>query len=273
MVMSLQLQKLAEQFQNEYAAAKEANLKRYQEAIKMYDEMIEQYKPGGGFGAGFEAQLEGVKKRDTGTALQHQISSGLFGVQSTGGISSRWEAEVGSPARLQLEDMRMGRYGEALMNKAGAVERREDEYPDSSLIANLYMQAAQVGSLGSVSGRSSRSPSSSGMPYPTKSTAVSATPARSSSMSNADAYSAYLAKNAGLFSQPSSVPSTPPAPAGTQYNPGGTTGWSKTPTASEQAQVEARLKKMYPQMYKPGWGKSAPNKTMPGNVGNWSPYL
>jgi len=258
MAMSSQLSSLAAKFESEYASAKKANLERYQQAIGMYDEVIEQYKPGGSFGAGFEAQLEGVKKKDTGTAMQHQISSGLFGVQSTGGISNRWEAEVGSPARLQLEDMRMGRYSEAMMNKAGAVERREDEYPDSGLIANLYMQAAQMGSGGLIAGHGSGGgPSSMGL-SPMGSPSSASSPSATGSMSNADAYSAYLAKNAGMFNQTPTQAKTPSSsstylspsertkPTGTQYNTGGTTGWSKTPTASEQTQITANLKKLYP---------------------------
>ena len=92
MAMSEQLATLAKKFESEYASAKTANLKRYQQAMGMHDEIIEQYKPGGGFGAGFESQLESRKIKDVGTSMQQQISSGLYGVQSTGGIGRRWES-------------------------------------------------------------------------------------------------------------------------------------------------------------------------------------
>ncbi len=263
MAMSQQLATLAKKFESEYASAKTANLKRYQQAMGMYDEIIEQYKPGGGFGAGFESQLESRKVKDVGTSMQQQISSGLFGVQSTGGIGRRWESEVGTPARLQLEDVRMGRYGEAITSKAGAIERREDEYPDSSLIANLYMQASQTGPVGSIpsSGINRSRLASTGMPSP-----VTGGPATPAQTRTTEPYSAYLARTAGTAKKTQAQAPTRPT-----YAPGGTTGRALKPTTSEQAQIDVRLKKMYPQMSKPGWGKTTTKRASPGP--SYSPGL
>jgi hypothetical protein len=142
MAVSKQLGKLAEQFQAEFASAKEANIKRYQQALDIQDQIIAEYTPGGGFGAGYEAQLERQKTQDVGRVTQHAIDTGMFGVQTTGAAGQRWEAEVGAPARLQLEDVRRQRYTGALQAKEGVIERRTDAYPEFGLIADLYREAA-----------------------------------------------------------------------------------------------------------------------------------
>ncbi|KKL93955.1 hypothetical protein LCGC14_1869520 [marine sediment metagenome] len=142
MPISNVLGSLAQKFEGYYEEAKTANLERYAEAKNIYEENVAQYAPGGGFGAGYEAQLTQAKRGDVGTQMQHQISSGLYGVQTTGALGQQWESKVGAPARLQLEDLRRERYTGAQKDLAGVIERREDEYPDFSLIANLYERAA-----------------------------------------------------------------------------------------------------------------------------------
>jgi hypothetical protein len=146
MALSEQLNALAQKFETEYASAKEANLSRYEEALGIQDQIIAEYSPGGGFGAGVEASLQQQKTQDVGRVIQHQIDSGLFGVQTTGGAAQRWEREVGSPARLQLQDLRSQRYTDALQAKEGVIERRTDAYPDFRLIADLYRQAGDAAS-------------------------------------------------------------------------------------------------------------------------------
>jgi len=139
------LGELADTAMSEYKLAKQANIDRYREAKSLYEENLSQYQPGGAFGRGFEEQLKSAKLEDVGRQTQHQISSGLWGVQSTGAIGSQWEKKVGAPARLQLADMRMGKLAESRKDLAGVIERREDEYPDFRLIADLYQQAAASG--------------------------------------------------------------------------------------------------------------------------------
>jgi len=64
--MANDLRSLAQGLQEEYATAKGENIKRYQEALGIWDKISAQYEPGGGFGAGFEAQLERTKTKDVG---------------------------------------------------------------------------------------------------------------------------------------------------------------------------------------------------------------
>lgn len=142
MAVSEQLAQLAQRFEQQYADAKAANIDRYVEAKNLYEENLAQFAPGGGFGAGYEAQIQQAKKTAVGEGMQHQISAGLYGVQSTGALGQQFESKVGMPARLQLEDLRRTKYGDALKDLAGVIERREDEYPDARLIADLYLQAA-----------------------------------------------------------------------------------------------------------------------------------
>ena len=135
-------QDIIAQFQQQQEGARLANEQRYQEAMELYGQIIEQYEPGGAFGAGYEAQLERTKTRDVAASQQALISGGLFGTSVTAGLPKKWEEEVGQPARLKLEDVRMGRYTEAVGAKAGLIERREDVGPDYATIAQLSMAAA-----------------------------------------------------------------------------------------------------------------------------------
>jgi hypothetical protein len=98
------------------------------------------YAPGGEFGKGYEAQLERTKTRDVAGAAQQLISSGLYGSTTAAGLGKKWEEDVGAPARLKLEDLRMDRYVQAWREKAAFQERIEDRYPDYGLIAGLRSQ-------------------------------------------------------------------------------------------------------------------------------------
>jgi len=135
------IEDLIQSFQQQQEAARQANIQRYEEALQIYDEIIKQYRPEGGFLKGAYAELGREKERTLAGQQQQLVSSGLFGTSITAGLGQKWEAEVGQPARLKLEDVRMGRLSEALQAKAGAVERREDVGPDYSLIAQLAAQA------------------------------------------------------------------------------------------------------------------------------------
>jgi len=129
-------------FQAQQAAANRANQIRYAQALKLYDQIVKQYEPGGGFGAGWEAQLGRQKTKDIAAGEQSLISSGLFGTTITAGMPKKWEEEIGTPARLKLEDIRMERLSGALQAKAGLIERREDIGPDYGMIAQM---ASQIG--------------------------------------------------------------------------------------------------------------------------------
>jgi hypothetical protein len=106
-------------------SAREKTEARYGEAKNIYDQMIDMFAPGGGFG-------EQAKKQMIASGQQSLVSSGLFGTTQAAGL--------GMAATGQIEGMRAGKYGEALMAKAGLLERREDEGPDYKLIASLMQQ-------------------------------------------------------------------------------------------------------------------------------------
>ena len=135
---------IMQSMQSSSAAARAANLKRLGEVKGIYDEIINRYRPGGGFGAGFEAQLERAKGRDVASGTQALVSSGLYGTTQTAGLGKKWEEEVGAPARLKLEDLRMDRLSEAQRGKAGVIERVEDQYPDYAMLANLMRSASSA---------------------------------------------------------------------------------------------------------------------------------
>jgi len=129
--------------QSQQDSANSANLKRYDQMMTIYDEIIKRYAPGGTFGTSFEQLLASQKERDVGQSKQDLISSGLFGSESLAGTGNQWEASVGAPARLKMEDLRMERLSNAQIGKADAIERRTDTGPDYDAFANLMTQAAQ----------------------------------------------------------------------------------------------------------------------------------
>ena len=133
--------------EGEYKEALAANEKRYAQAMAIYDEIINRYQPGGGFGKAALGQLEEQKVRDVGEETQAQISGGLFGTSVTAGLGTKWESEVGAPARLRLEDIMMERLSQAQLGKAGFIERREDVYPDVGAAAQ-YAAAGGAGAGG-----------------------------------------------------------------------------------------------------------------------------
>lgn len=125
--------------------ANAANEKRYEEAKGIYQGIAETYAPGGTFGQGALATFERQKTRDISSASQSLVDSGLYNTTVTAGLDKKYEEEVGNPFRLNLEDVRMQRYGEAQAGLAGLVERRTDQAPDPNLYANLQQGASSGG--------------------------------------------------------------------------------------------------------------------------------
>lgn len=143
---------ILQQTQQRESASIAANQQRLDQATAIYDEIIARYRPGGSFGKGYLAQLETQKVQDVGKATQQQISSGLAGTTVTSGLGSAWEANVGQPARLKLEDIQMERLSGAQANKAGLIERVENPSPDYGLLAQLAAAQGQGGGGGSGGG-------------------------------------------------------------------------------------------------------------------------
>jgi len=169
--------------------ARAENLKRYNAMMDIYDEIVARSKPGGAFEKRGLETIARAKVKGVGEETQQLISSGLFGTTTMAGAGRRWDADVGMPARGKLEDIMEERHTSAQLAKAGAMERREDEYPDYGLLASLAMQAApsqtqspyqmpKFGSSGTTSPSSSFSSAQwSGSDTPSSSTGYGMTPA------------------------------------------------------------------------------------------------
>lgn len=140
-------QDLVNMFQTAMQEANQANIARYEQGLGIWESIVNQYAPGGGFGAGMEAQLERAKTRDVAAAQQQMVSSGLWNTTVAAALPKKWEEEIGTPGRLQIEDIRRQRYGESLAGQAGFIERRTDQPPSMELFANL-MSGAYAGPAG-----------------------------------------------------------------------------------------------------------------------------
>ena len=125
------------QISRQQASAKQANLQRYAQAMKIYEDIIGRTAPGGAFEKAGLAQIETAKTRGVGREMQQLISGGMFGTTTAAGVERGWEADVGAPARLRLEDIMEQRRTTAQLGKAGFIERREDVYPDYSSLLQM----------------------------------------------------------------------------------------------------------------------------------------
>lgn len=139
--MQQAIEKVLTQFETASAEAKAANLARKQEVLDIYSGMESMYAPEGDYGKSYLSDLQQQKVQDVGSAMQTDISRGLYGIQNYG---QSWEKSVGISARAKLEDLRTEKLSSVLGQKASFLERIEEPYPDYSTIATLIMQAANT---------------------------------------------------------------------------------------------------------------------------------
>lgn len=128
---------LTRQISTQQESAKQANIQRYEQAMKIYEDIISRTAPGGAFEKAGLAQIETAKTRGVGKEMQQLISGGMYGTTTAAGVGRGWEADVGAPARLRLEDIMEQRRTTAQLGKAGFIERREDVYPDYNALLQM----------------------------------------------------------------------------------------------------------------------------------------
>jgi len=127
-------------FQIAGARARAANIARQRRIESIYDEMMRRFQPGGAFERRGLGEIERARTRGVGQEMQQMISSGMYGTTTAAGIPRQWEAEVGAPARLRLEDIMQQRLTGIQMQKAGFLERIQEPYPDYSMLMSAIMR-------------------------------------------------------------------------------------------------------------------------------------
>jgi hypothetical protein len=140
---------LLAKFQVSQDAANAANEQRYQEGLQIFDKMIGQYETGGTFEKATEATLARGEKKAVAQGTQSLVSSGLASTTTAAGLGKKYQEEVGEPARARAADVSTQRMNEALSQKAGFIERREDTGPGFAMIAEL---AKSIGAGAQASG-------------------------------------------------------------------------------------------------------------------------
>jgi hypothetical protein len=136
---------ILDKYEKSYAEARSANELRYQQGMDILGKAVQRYQPGGDFGKGAMAQYEQGKTQAMAGGMQSLVNAGLSNTTVAAGLPLAYEQEVGTPFRLQLEDMRMGNLTEAEQAKTAFIEKRQDPYPDFGMFAQLAMQAATSG--------------------------------------------------------------------------------------------------------------------------------
>lgn len=117
-----------------------ANKAREKEIRALFQDILGRYGEGGSFGAGYQSELERTKTRDVASGTQSLVSAGLSNTTQAAGIGKKWEEEVGAPARLRLEDLRMDRLSQAERDYGSFIERISDTGPDINMISQLLSQ-------------------------------------------------------------------------------------------------------------------------------------
>ena len=136
------LDKFINKLEEQAQSARAANLDRYNQAMGIYEKIEAMYAPGGAFETSALGQLDKQRKQDLASAAQAGVTSGLSQTTRQQYASQRWTEEVGAPATVQIQAQAQQMLAQAMGQRAGFIERREDEYPDYATIAQLVMSAS-----------------------------------------------------------------------------------------------------------------------------------
>ena len=128
---------LIAQFQEQQDRANAANEQRFKQGMDIFDRIIKQQETGDVSEKATEAAIGRGRTQAVAQGTQSLVSSGLSSTTTAAGLGKKFEEEVGVPARLRATDIRQQRLNQALRDKAGFVERREDTGPSFSDIAGL----------------------------------------------------------------------------------------------------------------------------------------
>ncbi len=125
------------QISRQQSSARQANIARRGQIEGIYGKMMGMVSPGGAFEKRGLADIARQKTQTVGKETQGLISGGMFGTTTTAGLGRKFEANVGAPARLRLEDIMQQRQLGVMGQKAGFLERIEDVYPDYSSLLQM----------------------------------------------------------------------------------------------------------------------------------------
>lgn len=105
-------------------------------ARSAFSKALKQYEPSGAYGKGIEAALERGRKKSVAKGQQALVSAGLAGTSMLAAPGQRYEEEVATPARMQVEETRAARLSELYAMLAGAEQQgyetmlgRETRFP------------------------------------------------------------------------------------------------------------------------------------------------
>ncbi|MHA2063736.1 MAG: hypothetical protein ACXABY_05055 [Candidatus Thorarchaeota archaeon] len=133
-----------DRIQQQHDAANQAAQSRLDQVMGIYDKIAAKFAPGGDFGKGFEAILQGTKEDFIASGMAHAVDAGLANTLSPADLSVQFEERHGAAQRLSALDLSTQRHAEALRGKAGVIERVEDVGPDLSTYAGLIRRASSA---------------------------------------------------------------------------------------------------------------------------------
>ncbi|KKN60027.1 hypothetical protein LCGC14_0536140 [marine sediment metagenome] len=98
----------------DYTAGRAQKETAFQTGVGSLQSYADIFKPGGEYGKSVEAMIGRGEKRAVASGMQNIVSAGLAGTTMPMHLQQTYEEEIGMPARLRGEDVRMERLGGAL---------------------------------------------------------------------------------------------------------------------------------------------------------------
>jgi len=139
----------------------------------LYDLVISQLQPGGSYGAGQIAELGRAETKAVSAGTQSMVSSGLANTTVAGGLSKKFQEEVGVPGRAKIEESRMSALIQAMLGKATYLQQKEQfDWQKQMQEKQLGLEIARLNAQVSAgSGTGVAKPASQGYSVPTRMTA------------------------------------------------------------------------------------------------------
>ena len=98
----------------DYTAGQQQKEGMFSKGVGALESYADVFKPGGAYGKSVEATIGRGEKRAVTSGMQNIVSAGLSNTTMPLHLQQTYEEEIGMPARLRGEDIRMERLGGAL---------------------------------------------------------------------------------------------------------------------------------------------------------------
>jgi hypothetical protein len=119
-----------------------ANELRYQQGLGLWNNIAAKFDIGGSYMQGAMQSYEQGKLSAMSSLAQNMVNSGIYNTSTMGSANARYEKDVGSTYRKQIEDERIRQSANALQGAAQFIASKNEVAPDAGLYASLKQGAS-----------------------------------------------------------------------------------------------------------------------------------